>query len=323
MLNNINETQPVFDIKNNIINYIDPTIINENKLAINLFGSDVSELSTSLNENFIRLIQSFYGFEPPLNPLIGQVWFNENDKLMYRWLDENWVQLEKDNTFESFMYIMYDIGDKTEFVLDEFIFNFTIENIKLYNQDMMDVKFIIDPFDSKKIILKETNITTLYILVFHPNDRISNPLKNKKIEIFTESNQTQFDIEAFINGSNINTLSVLLNDVMLKNNEFYVKNNILTIDGMIYRVKEHDKLTIWKHGGSLSSYFSTFSVTVNSRESFVRIPKFFKDIIMLEIIDLDNNTAINPIEVQEFDNYFHFEFLDKKNIKIKSQLKIM
>lgn len=323
MGNEINETQVVTDINQDTIGYIDPSIISENKMAINLFGADVSELSVPLNENFIRVIQNFYGDEAPYNPMVGQMWFNQNDKLTYRWMGENWVQLERDNTFDSFMYVMYDIGDTTEFVLDEFVFNFTIENIKLYNQEMRDVKFVIDPFDSRKIILKESNITTLYILVFHPEDRISNPFKNRKVEIFTESGQTQFDIESFLDGSDINTLSVSLNDVMMKNNEFSVSNNILTIDGMVYRVRENDKLTIWKHGGSLSSYFTTFHVTVNSRQSFIRIPKFFKSIMTFEIVDLDANMVINPIEVNELDDYFHFEFLDKKNIKINSRLRII
>jgi hypothetical protein len=323
MGSNINETQAVTDINQETIEYIDPTIISENKMAINLFGADISELSTALNENFIRIMQTFYGEEPPINPVVGQMWFNQSDKISYRWMGENWIQLERDNTFDSFMYVMYDVEDVTEFVLDEFVFNFTIENIKLYNQDMRDVKFVIDPFDSRKIILKESNITTLYILVFHPEDRISNPFKNRKVEIFTESGQTQFDIESFLNGSDINTLSVSLNDVMMKNNEFSVTNNILTIDGMIYRVRENDKLTVWKHGGSLSSYYTTMHVTVNMRESFVRIPKFFKNIMTLEIIDLDNNTIINPIEVNELDDYFHFEFLDKKNIKINARLRII
>lgn len=320
---NINETQIVQDINENTISYINPTIISEDKLAINLFGYDISELSIALNENFIRVLQSFYGDEAPINPLIGQTWLNKNDKLSYRWLGENWIQMERDNTFDAFMYVMYDVQDVTEFVLDEFVFNFTIENIKLYNQEMKDIKFIIDPFDSRKIILKESNIITLYILVFHPEDRISNPFKNRKLEIFTLSGQTQFDIETFLNGSNINTLSVALNGVMMKNNEFYVSNNILNINGMVYRVRENDKLTVWKHGGSLSAYTTTLTTTVNSRESFVRIPKFFKEIVTFDIIDLDTKSLINPIQVDEFDDYFHFEFLDKKNIKIVTKLRII
>jgi len=319
----MNETQIVTDIEQNTILNIDPSIISENKMAINLFGEDLSEMAPAINENFIRLIQNFYGESSPLNPLIGQQWLNKEDNILYRWIGNNWVQTERDNTFDSFMFVMYNIGDTSEFVLDEFVFNFTIENIKLYNQDMNDVKFVIDPFDSRKIILKESNITTLYIMVFHPEDRITNPFKNRKVEIFTESGQTQFDIESFLLGSDINTLSVSLNDVMLKNNEFTVTNNILSINGMIYRVRENDKLTIWKHGGSLSSYYSTFTTTVNSRESYVRIPKFFKNIMTMEILDLDTNTIINPIEVNEFDDYYHFEFLDKKNIKINSKIRII
>ena len=49
MGNEINETQVVTDINQDTIGYIDPSIISENKMAINLFGADVSELSVPLN----------------------------------------------------------------------------------------------------------------------------------------------------------------------------------------------------------------------------------------------------------------------------------
>ncbi|HIP33695.1 MAG TPA: hypothetical protein EYG89_02955, partial [Bacteroidia bacterium] len=212
-MNSINETQPIIDTEEELITYINPDIINNTKISLNLFGVDVSELSVSLNENFIRLTQSFYGSNSPINPLIGQQWFNKNNLITYRWLGENWVQVDRDITFDCFLYVKFDITEN-EFIIDESVFNFTIENIVLFNQDMQNIKFIIDPFDSNKIILKESGVTTLYILVFHPKDRISNPFINKKVELFTKSGQTQFDIGIFHDGTNINTLSVDLNGVM-------------------------------------------------------------------------------------------------------------
>ncbi len=318
----INETQQVLDIEENNVTYINPSIIDSTKTALNLFGSDISELSVPLNENFIRLTQSFYGEESPINPVIGQQWFNKNDLTTYRWLGENWVQMDIDTTFDCFMYVKYDITE-TEFVIDESVFNFTIENIVLLNQDMQDIKFIIDPFDSKKIILKESNVTTLYILIFHPKDRIANPFINKKVELFTESGQTQYDIESFLVGTDINTLSIDLNGVMIKNNEFSVTNNILTIDGMIYRVRDNDKLTIWKHGGSLSAYYSTLHIQTNDRMDYLRIPKFFKSIEQIELFDKDNNVVVNPIETLNMDDYYHFEFLDKKLITSDIKIRII
>lgn len=323
MPTNTNETQIVTDVSDKTIAYIDPTIINQNKIAIDLIGEDISEMATTINDNFIKLMQTFYGESAPINPLDGQMWFNKNDNITYRYLNDSWNQVERDNTYDSFMYVMYDIEDVTEFVLDEFVFNFTIENIKLYNQEMRDVKFIIDPFDSRKIILKETNVTTLYILVFHPKDRITNPYKNRRVEYFTESNQTQFDIETFLNGSNVNTLTVDLNGVRLKNDEFSVSNNVVTIDGMIYRVRPNDKLTVWTHGGSLSSYYSNLHITVNARKDFLRLPKIFKDLDNIEIINKDDDTAINPIAIGEFDDYYHFEFLDRRLITANVKLRII
>lgn len=307
-------TQKIFDNDGNTVTYINPNYIDTDQFGLNLFGQNISDLSIALNENFIRLTQNFYSSTPPINPVIGQDWFNKDDNITYKWLGDNWVQMDKDVTYDSFMFVKYDVEDIQEFVLDEFVFNFTINNIKLYDQDFIDVKFIIDSFDSRKIILKGSNITTLYILVFHPKDRISNPFVNRKTEIFTQSGQTQFDIDSFLNGSDINTLSVALNGVMLKNNEFFVKNNVLNIDGMIYRVRTNDKLTVWLYGGSLTGYYTNFKIHTNRSESFLKIPKFFKNISTIEIIDIDEKITINPIETIEYDDYFYFEFLDKRNI---------
>lgn len=322
MADNINDTQKIVDIEGNTIANVNPTIIETTKLPINIIGEDVSELANPINENFIKTTQNFFGAEAPNNPLIGQIWFNKNDMCTYRWLGDNWVQVDRDSTFDCFLYIKHDITE-TEFVIDEAVFNFTIDNIKLYNQDMQDIKFVIDPFDSKKIILKEMNVTSLYIMVFHPKDRITNPFINKKVEIFTESGQTQFDIESFLTGTDINTLSVDLNGVMMKNNEFSVTNNILTIDGMIYRVRLNDKLTVWRHGGSHEAYYSNLHVVSDSRKDFLRIPKFFKSVMNLELFDEDNKIIVNPIEVTELDDYYHFEFLDKKLISTDVKIRII
>ncbi len=316
-------TQKIVDSQNNLITYIQPDIINENNFSLNLFGEQTTDLYKALNNNFIKLVQNFYGDEQPINPIIGQNWLNKQDNILYKWYGNNWVQSERDNIYDAFMYVMYDIGNTKEFVLDEFVFNFTINNIKLYDQNMQDVKFIIDAFDSRKIILKQSNIDTLYIMVFHPKDRITNPYINRKIEIYTESGQTQFDISAFLNENNLNTLSVSLNDIMLNNNEFYVVNNTLNIDGMIYRVRKDDKLSIWLYGGSLSGYYSNLFIHTNKRSNFLRIPQFFKNIVNIDIIDVDSKTNINPIEVLEFDDYINFEFLDLKNIKAKIYIRII
>ncbi len=317
-----NETQPVFALDGSTITYINPSIINTDKMAFNLLGQNTADIAVALNENFISLVQSFYGADTPINPLIGQEWLNSEDNLKYIWSGQNWVQNTPNVVFDCFLYVKHDITE-TEFVIDETVFNFTINNIKLYNQDMKDLKFIIDPFDSKKIILKESNVTTLYIMVFHPKDKISNPFLNKKIDVYAESGQTQFDIENFLIGTDINTLSLTLNDVMIKNNEFTIVNNILTIDGMIYRIKANDRLTIWRNGGSLTSYYTTLHIESDTRKDYIRIPKFFKSLLHIELIDVDTKTVVNPISSDETEEYFHFEFLDNKLITSESKIRII
>jgi len=321
-MSTINETQPVFALDGSTITYIDPSVVSTDKVSFNLLGQDTSDIAVVLNENFISLAQSFYGTTPPTNPLIGQQWLNATDDLRYVWRGNNWSQTSPDVSFDCFLYIKYDI-QVTEFVIDDTVFNFTINNIKLYNQDMKDIKFIIDPFDSKKIILKETNVTTLYIMVFHPKDRIANPFLNKKTEMYATSGQTQYDIENVLIGTDVSTLSISLNEVMLKNNEFSVVNNILTLDGMVYRIKENDKITIWRNGGSLSAYYSTLHIETDTRVDFLRIPKFFKSLANIELIDVDTKTVINPVNLDEEAEYYHFDFLDDKLVSSTAKIRII
>ena len=321
-MSTINETQPVFALDGSTITYIDPSVVSTDKVSFNLLGQDTSDIAVVLNENFISLAQSFYGTTPPINPLIGQQWLNATDDLRYVWRGNNWSQTSPDVSFDCFLYIKYDI-QVTEFVIDDTVFNFTINNIKLYNQDMKDIKFIIDPFDSKKIILKETNVTTLYIMVFHPKDRIANPFLNKKTEMYATSGQTQYDIENVLIGTDVSTLSISLNEVMLKNNEFSVVNNILTLDGMVYRIKENDKITIWRNGRSLSAYYSTLHIETDTRVDFLRIPKFFKSLTNIELIDVDTKTVINPVNLDEEAEYYHFDFLDDKLVSSTAKIRII
>ena len=321
-MDSTNNTQPITDLNGNDITWINPNTIDDDKFSLHLFGHNVIDIADELNENYIRLVQNFYGIHQPINPIIGQTWFNQNDHMIYRWLGDNWVQTEYDKLFDVQIFIKIDI-DESEFILDESVFNFTIDNICIYNQDMDDVKFIIDPFDSKKIILKESNIVDLYIFVFHPKDRISNPKLNKKNEIYTLSGQTQFDIESILGGTNINSLSIDLNGILLKNNEFSIINNILTIDGLVYRVKNNDLLTIWKHGGSIGSYYSTWYININKPKSYIRLPKKFKTISSIEIIDIDSNSLINPISIDENDKYIQFNFLDYKRFKCIIKVRII
>jgi len=317
-----NNTQLISDINGKDITWIDPDTIDYDKFSLHLFGHNIIDIADELNENYIKVIQNFYGRYQPINPIIGQTWFNQNDHMVYRWFGDNWVQTEYDKTFDVQIFIKYDLNE-IEFILDDSIFNFTIDNIIIYNQNMNEVKFIIDPFDSKKIILKESNIIDLYIFVFHPKDRISNPKINKKNEIYTLSGQTQFDIESILEGTNINSLSVDLNGILLKNNEFSIINNILTIDGLVYRVKNNDLLTIWKHGGSIGDYYSTWHIKIDKPKTYLQIPKKFKNIFSVEIIDIDNNSLINPISVEENDSYIRFNFLEDKRYKAIINVRII
>lgn len=326
---NTNDTQKVVDILGNTITYINPKTVDDTKFDLDLIGKDfltyenIIHLSDSLNKNFIKLTQHFYGEIPPFNPVLGQQWLNSEDKSSYIWLGNNWVQREKDVIHDVFMFVTYSDEAIKEFVLDEFVFNYTMNNIMLFDQDLKALKFILDSFDSKKVIIKEKNVKTVYALVFHPKDKISNPLINNKIEFITESGQTQYPLGSFLSSSTVNTLTVSLNNTMLKNNEFNVVNDILNIDGKIYRVKKNDKLNVWLHGGSLSNYKTNLKISTNKKHDFLRIPKFFAKLETVEIVDESEKKTINPIIMHEYEDYYEFEFIEKKNVVANAILRIM
>ena len=57
MAKNANKTQPIFDVSGDTIAYIDPSLVDHEKLSFNLFGQNTIDISTELNENFIGITQ--------------------------------------------------------------------------------------------------------------------------------------------------------------------------------------------------------------------------------------------------------------------------
>ncbi len=53
-----------------------PGLIDKGKTSLTLIGKNVSDFGKDQNENFIKLLENFSNTTPPVNPLVGQLWFN-------------------------------------------------------------------------------------------------------------------------------------------------------------------------------------------------------------------------------------------------------
>lgn len=240
---------------------------------------------------------------------------------MYQWDSKNWIQFSRvDYAHDSFMFVRHNTELVTEFVLDEFVFNFTLTNLLIFDQNMNAIKFIIDQFDSRKVILRDKGSHSLYMVVFHPKDIISNPNINKKVDIIATSGQTQFDVKTIIGDIALNTLSLTINDVLVKNNEFYIHNGIVNLNGMVYRVRNGDKVTIWQHGGSIGNYYGKLKLHMSGVSDILRIPKFFKHIETIEFHDTHHRTSISPMDTTTTEKYIEFEFLGSRNLAVEARI---
>jgi hypothetical protein len=321
-LNNNNKTQIIKDEDGNNIDAINPNTINKSAIGINLLGENLNTYANGLNENFIKIIQNFYGNNPPLKPLKGQKWLSKNDNMMYIWDGYTWKQLEENKIFDIKM-IVREIDSK-EILIDDSVFKLGIENISIYDQDMNKIIFTFDPNNSERIFIKSPNIKLIYIIIFHPNDKVSNPYFNKKMELISEINsQTQFDISEIMKGNVKSNISVKVNDDLITFNDFYIENNVLNLNGKIFNIKKNDVIKVWKYGGSLKKYNAELKIEFDEMTDVIRIPKFFEKIRSIKIIDKVNKSLIMPISVEDKINYYEILIMDKKKISAEIDINII
>jgi hypothetical protein len=73
----------------------------------------------------------------------------------------------------------------------------------------------------------------------------------------------------------------------------------------------------------LTSYYTTLHIKTDNRVDYLRLPKFFKSITQIDLIDIDTKTTVNPINSDEQETYFHFDFLDNKLISSEVKIRII
>jgi hypothetical protein len=320
MEKNMELIQPIFDLDGKKILYIDPNTVYTDSF-INFFGENTISIANFLNENNIKLVQNFYSDVPPEPALFRMKWLNKVNNKFYEYNGYNWQQIEKDKVSDVFMY---RLEYKDELYLPNSIFNLGFNNLKLFDDEFNELLYSIDTYDNRKIILKYENVSNVYAVLFHPNDIISNFNYNEKVEFVAESGQTQFDITTLkVEQDNVYNISVVINDVVLKYDEFYVENGILNINGRYYNLSKGDIVKVYKNGGSFEDYHTNIKFYFETEVKKFKIYKFFNRIEEIKIVDVINKQIIEPIDIVEYSDYFEVEIFSDRLIKADIKVRVI
>ena len=57
--------------------------VDSRSTSLVLIGKNYPSYGTSLNNNFVRLLENFANYVEPNSPMVGQLWFNTTDNKMY------------------------------------------------------------------------------------------------------------------------------------------------------------------------------------------------------------------------------------------------
>lgn len=80
--------------RGNIVAIVPDGVINTANTSLALIGQSVTNYGTSQNENFVYLLENFAKSSPPLNPTLGQLWYNSSTDVISTYNSANaWVTL--------------------------------------------------------------------------------------------------------------------------------------------------------------------------------------------------------------------------------------
>jgi len=74
-----------------LIATVPPGSYNATATSLILFGKNFANYGTAFNENMVHLMEHFANQTPPLNPIVGQLWFDTTLKEMKVWQDQGGV----------------------------------------------------------------------------------------------------------------------------------------------------------------------------------------------------------------------------------------
>lgn len=65
---------------NSVLANIADGTINDTSTSIKLIGKNANSYGESINENFVHLLENFSSNKQPINPLVGQIWYDKTEK---------------------------------------------------------------------------------------------------------------------------------------------------------------------------------------------------------------------------------------------------
>jgi len=259
------------------------------------FDETETELYEKINNALKALLTNSKNPTPPTSLETGQWWFDTMKNEMNMLLETNeWLVLNKQIIEDVFVFrLNCDRGELDEFILHNNFLNLTMENVVVFDEDFNELSFIIDSFNSHFIHLDQKTKSILTVMVFHPDDIINNPLKNKCVEITTASGQTQFQLTP----QSLNKYSsVWLNELPLLNTDYELNNDVLTLNGLKFQVTNDTKLFIMKNGFNPRV---RFHIKSEIPETSISIPNYF------DLTPQTNNDMITSIQKKNAFIEFH------------------
>jgi len=80
--------------RGNIVAVVTDGTVNTSATPISLIGRGVIDYGTAENENYVRILENFTNSSPPPNPILGQLWYNNNENVLAVYNpSSNWTDL--------------------------------------------------------------------------------------------------------------------------------------------------------------------------------------------------------------------------------------
>lgn len=82
--------------RGNIVAVVADGTVNTTATPISLVGRGVTDYGTAENENYVWILENFANSSPPLNPILGQLWYNSTTDTLTAYSNANtWISLAR------------------------------------------------------------------------------------------------------------------------------------------------------------------------------------------------------------------------------------
>jgi len=104
------------------------TIDDQQSTSLFLIGQGIPDYGTDIAQNLVWMVENFANTTPPVNPLVGQQWYDSSDGNMKVWNGTNWYSfVTSETTSENLLAAVLDV----DFTVEATIPLFTVSGSSL------------------------------------------------------------------------------------------------------------------------------------------------------------------------------------------------